>query len=82
MIVPTFLMGGTFPLVARIYAVDLSRIGARIGTAYAFNTVGSILGSFIGSFVLLQLLGVEKGMVTVGVMLNPPRWDLAIPVRA
>ncbi len=68
MIVPTFLMGGTFPLVARIYAIDLSRIGARIGTAYAFNTVGSILGSFIGSFVLLQLLGVEKGMVTVAVI--------------
>ncbi|MFC1799592.1 fused MFS/spermidine synthase [Candidatus Eisenbacteria bacterium] len=68
MIVPTFLMGGTFPLVARIYAVDLSRIGARIGTAYAYNTVGSILGSFIGSFVLLQLFGVEKGMVTVAVI--------------
>jgi len=65
MIVPTFLMGGTFPLVARIYAIDLSRIGARIGTAYAFNTVGSILGSFIGSFLLLVFLGVEKGMVTV-----------------
>jgi spermidine synthase len=68
MIVPTFLMGGTFPLVARIYAIDLSRIGARIGTAYAYNTVGSILGSFIGSFVLLQLLGVEKGMLAVAVI--------------
>ena len=68
MIVPTFLMGGTFPLVARIYAVDLSRVGARIGTAYAYNTVGSILGSFVGSFVLLQLLGVEKGMLAVAVI--------------
>lgn len=68
MIVPTFLMGGTFPLVARIYTKDLSRIGARIGTAYAFNTLGSICGSFLGSFVLLELLGVQYGMVTVAVI--------------
>jgi len=65
MIVPTFLMGGTFPLVARIYATDLARVGGRIGTAYAFNTIGSICGSFIGSFVLLRFLGVEKGMMVV-----------------
>jgi spermidine synthase len=68
MIVPTFLMGGTFPLVARIYAVDLSKVGSRIGTAYAFNTVGSIIGSFLGSFVLLRLLGVENGMITVSLI--------------
>jgi spermidine synthase len=68
MIVPTFLMGGTFPLVARIYTKDLSRIGARIGTAYAFNTLGSICGSFLGSFVLLEVFGVQYGMVTVAVI--------------
>jgi spermidine synthase len=68
MIVPAVLMGGTFPLVARIYATDLGRVGARIGTAYAFNTVGSIVGSFVGSFVLLELLGVEKGMLVVAVV--------------
>lgn len=65
MILPTFLMGGTFPLVARIYATDLKRVGGRIGTAYAFNTIGSICGSFIGSFLLLRFLGVEKGMLVV-----------------
>ncbi len=65
MIVPTFLMGGTFPLVARIYATDLARVGGRIGTAYAFNTIGSICGSFIGSFLLLRFLGVENGMIVV-----------------
>lgn len=65
LIVPTFLMGATFPLVARIYAVDLRRVGGRIGTAYAFNTVGAICGSLLGSFVLLSLLGVEKGMLAV-----------------
>lgn len=68
MIVPAFLMGGTFPLVARIYATDVSHVGSRIGTAYAYNTVGSIVGSFVGSFVLLEALGVEKGMLTVSLV--------------
>ena len=68
MVVPALLMGGTFPLVARIYATDLARVGGRIGTAYAFNTVGSILGSFIGSFVLLEFLGVEGGMVLISLV--------------
>ena len=65
MMLPTFLMGGTFPLVARIYATDLKGVGGRIGTAYAFNTIGSILGSFVGSFLLLEFLGVEAGMLVV-----------------
>jgi spermidine synthase len=68
MLVPTFLMGGTFPLVTRIYVRDVARVGSRIGTAYAFNTVGSILGSFAGSFLLLQFLGIEKSLTAVAVV--------------
>ncbi len=68
MIAPAFLMGGTFPLVARIYATDLARVGGRIGTAYAFNTIGSIFGSFVGSFILLEFLGVERGMLVVSLI--------------
>jgi spermidine synthase len=68
LIVPTFFMGATFPLVARIYATDLSRVGARIGTAYAFNTVGSICGSILGTFLFLTVFGVEKGMLMVALI--------------
>jgi len=68
MIGPAFLMGGTFPLVARIYATDVAHVGGKIGTAYAYNTVGSILGSFLGSFVLLDVLGVENGMLVVALV--------------
>ena len=68
MVGPAFLMGGTFPLVARIYATDLAHVGGKIGTAYAYNTVGSIIGSFLGSFFLLDVLGVEKGMLFVSLV--------------
>lgn len=68
MLLPTFLMGGTFPLVARLYVRDPLKVGGAVGTAYAFNTVGAILGSFAGSFVFLQLLGIEKSLTAVALV--------------
>jgi len=68
LIIPTFFMGATFPLVARIYATDLSNVGGSIGTAYAFNTVGAICGSLLGTFVFLGVFGVEKGMFVVAII--------------
>lgn len=68
MMVPTFLMGGTFPLVTRIYVREVARVGSGVGTAYAFNTVGSILGAFAGSFIFLQFLGIEKSLTAVALI--------------
>lgn len=62
MIVPTLLLGTTFPVVARIYSQSLYRIGASIGTAYASNTVGAIVGAFLGGFVLIPTLGVQNSI--------------------
>jgi spermidine synthase len=62
MIVPTLLLGTTFPVVARIYTQNLYRIGASIGTAYASNTVGAIVGAFLGGFFLIPTLGVQNSI--------------------
>ncbi len=62
MIVPTLLLGTTFPIVARIYTQNLYRIGTSIGTAYASNTVGAIVGAFLGGFVLIPTLGVQNSI--------------------
>jgi spermidine synthase len=61
---PTVFLGATFPLVSRIYARSLPDIGKSIGTAYAMNTVGAILGSFAAGFILIPLLGKENGLRT------------------
>ena len=58
--VPTFLMGTTFPLVSRIVTRDRRRVGESVGTAYALNTLGSILGTLGGGFVLFPLLGMQN----------------------
>jgi spermidine synthase len=62
---PTLLLGATFPLVNKIYARSLSSIGSAIGTAYALNTIGAILGSFAAGFVLIPFLGKESGLRVV-----------------
>jgi spermidine synthase len=59
MIVPTLLMGAAFPLAARIRAGEVSGAGRTVGSVYAANTVGSILGSFAAGFVLIPALGIQ-----------------------
>jgi len=58
--IPTFLMGAQFPVVVRLVARNLKTLGHHVGTAYAFNTVGTILGSLIGGFLLIPILGVQN----------------------
>jgi len=67
---PTIFLGATFPLVNRIYARSLPEIGKTVGTAYAMNTIGAILGSFVAGFVLIPLLGKENGLrITAGLQI-------------
>jgi spermidine synthase len=64
---PTIFLGAAFPLVSRIYARSLPHIGRSIGTAYAVNTIGAILGSFMAGYILIPLLGKENGLrITAG----------------
>ena len=62
---PTIFLGATFPLVNRIYARSISLLGKSIGTAYAVNTIGAILGSFVAGFLLIPLVGKENGLRVV-----------------
>ena len=69
MILPTILLGMTFPIVARLFTRGVYEVGSRVGTAYASNTLGSILGAVAGGFVLIPYLGVQ-GAINLGVALN------------
>ena len=69
MLFPTFLMGGAFPLVSRIYATRLTAVGKSIGNIYAANTVGAILGSFAAGFLLIPSVGTQ-GTIQVLAFVN------------
>jgi spermidine synthase len=69
MIVPTLLLGATFPAVAHIYTRSLYVVGRDVGTAYASNTLGAIAGAFLGGFLFIPAIGVQRS-IALGVVVN------------
>jgi spermidine synthase len=70
-LVPTFLMGAVFPLVARALAQGRDEsAAAAVGRAYAVNTLGTIVGAFVAGFVLIRsdVLGVQNSIVLASVL--------------
>ncbi|MBW2314582.1 MAG: fused MFS/spermidine synthase [Deltaproteobacteria bacterium] len=56
----TALMGATLPLLARHAVHHDEQIGPRVGTLYAINTAGAIVGTLCAAFFLLPELGLRK----------------------
>jgi len=59
---PTLFLGAAFPLVNRLYVHSMADLGKSLGTAYALNTVGAIIGSFAAGFLIIPLMGKENGL--------------------
>ncbi|ACG73886.1 Spermine synthase [Anaeromyxobacter sp. K] len=81
MIVPTTLIGMTFPLAARIWARSLDTLGGRLGQLYGANTLGNIAGAVLGGFVVLPAVGMQRGVALMAVLnLIGAAWAL-LPAR-
>jgi len=68
LIVPTALMGATLPVLSSFYARDIGRIGLRVGSLYALNTFGAVLGAAATGFVLIPVLGMNAATTTAAAM--------------
>jgi spermidine synthase len=68
LLVPTVLMGISFPLLVRIYTAHFAARGKRIGTSYAANTLGSVAGSVIAGFALVPFLGISRSLTAMAVL--------------
>ena len=68
MLVPATLIGATFPLVGRIGIFDLRHTGKRVGTIYASNTFGNVVGALLPGFVLLNWLGIQRGILLMAAL--------------
>ncbi len=70
LLLPTFLMGGTFPVLSRyLIGRDPSRAGRVLGQLYGVNTFGAMAGALIAGFVLIEHFGI-RGTVFVTAALN------------
>ena len=66
MIIPTMLMGASFPAVTQTLRFELQNVGKSIGRVYLINTIGAIIGSFSAGFILLPLIGIQKSIIFTG----------------
>lgn len=64
-LVPCVLAGMTLPVVTRIYTRSVEVVGASLGTVYAVNTLGGVLGSVAAGFLLIPAVGVQNGVFLV-----------------
>ncbi len=56
--VPTFLMGGTLPVLTQGLVQRFGEFGTRLSWLYGVNTLGAVLGALGAGFFLIPALGV------------------------
>ncbi|MBP8984482.1 MAG: fused MFS/spermidine synthase [Syntrophobacterales bacterium] len=93
LIVPTFLMGGTFPVMSKFFIQNLSGLGVGLGRLYFINTLGAAFGSFLAGIYLLRILGLNATLqcaavinIGIGVLAflvnrNPGKREEAVGVK-
>ena len=57
--IPTFLMGGTLPILARFVVRRLAVAGADLSMLYAINTIGAVAGTLACGFYLIGTFGIH-----------------------
>lgn len=60
LIIPTSLIGGTFPIMNRIYARQIKTIGEDVGVVYSVDTIFAAIGALSAGFVLLPIIGISR----------------------
>ena len=64
LLVPTTLMGLTFPLLLQ-RAAGYANVGRWVGRLTAVNTLGAVLGALLTGYVFLPWLGSQKSLLAI-----------------
>ncbi len=81
MLVPTFLMGGTLPVLSRFFVRSTNEVDSKPGALYALNTFGAATGTLAAALILIPGFGnwittVWVASLNVGLGLLAIRLDL------
>ncbi len=60
LLLPTFLMGMTLPLLTGFFNQFIDNIGQSIGTLYFYNTLGAAIGALATGFILFNHLTLSQ----------------------
>ncbi len=66
LLLPTFLMGGTFPVLSRYFVRREGEIARPVGLLYAWNTLGAVFGVIFTGFFALYIFGVWQTVFLAG----------------
>lgn len=58
--VPTFLMGGSLPILSKALLLVSPQVGATVGTLYAINTLGAALAALTVDAGLIMNMGIAR----------------------
>ena len=59
LLIPSFLMGGTLPVISKFFVERFETLSWRVGILYGSNTLGGVIGAFTAGFLLINWLGVS-----------------------
>jgi len=68
MIVPTALMGATFPVACQVLVPRTETVGRDVGSLYAAGTAGSVLGCILAVSILLPAAGLRDTIVIIALV--------------
>lgn len=68
MLLPTCLLGMTFPLANRIWVNDLAQLGKDVGLLNGINTLGSMLGALLAGFLFITLFGTQNSIILMALL--------------
>lgn len=63
LVLPTFFMGGTLPILTQFLSHRYGDFGVRLALLYGINTVGAVAGTLAAGFVMLPALGMWKTQI-------------------
>lgn len=68
LLLPTSLLGMTFPLVNKLWANDLAHLGKDVGLLNGVNTLGSMLGALLAGFLFITLFGTQNSIILTALL--------------
>ena len=64
LLIPSFLMGGTLPVISKFFVTTFEKLSWGVGSLYGSNTLGGVIGAFFAVFFLINSLGVKETTYT------------------
>jgi len=65
LIVPTFLMGGTLPVLARFFTEAIQEVQRKVGLLYALNTFGAAFGTLAAALFFIPRIGNTRSTLLI-----------------